>query len=175
MTKVNSKFKLALVELYTPYRHGFHKNKEHHHVYGHYIINYPIKIKEFYNDIERINFDLELACDNMFDFLEQIKYQTRIGKVNHPVIRNYEKIAKNNRQYELQIIEPITVALGNSESDEYSGAIIKTHWISLIQRRWREIRKKRINNMKNLHNLNYREIHGKFPSECNVKFNLGIS
>ena len=81
---------------------------------------------------------------------------------------------KNPKQYELHIIEPIDVSTGDRDVDVYSAAIIKTHWLRVIQRRWREIYKKRIEGKMNVKNLKYREIHGKWPSECTIKFTLGI-
>ena len=68
----------------------------------------------------------------------------------------------------LQIIEPITIGY-------YELAMIKTHWIRLIQRRWREIRKKRLNAKKNIFNLRHREIYGKYPDNCNIPFKLNIN
>ena len=175
MMDINPKFKLAIVELYNPYRHGFHKSKGNQHVYGHHIINYSIDLDEFYNELPTIRSDLQYTNECSIEFLEKVKYETNVTVLSHPIIRNYENIVKHPKQYEIQLIQPITISIGNTEFDNYSAAIVKTHWISLIQRRWREIRKKRFNNMKNITNIKHREIHGKFPSECNIQFNLGIN
>jgi len=175
MTDINPKFKLAVVELYNPYRHGFHNSKLNQHVYGHHIINYSIDLHEFYNELPTIRSDLQYTNKCSIDFLEKVKYETNVNVLEHPIVRNYETIVKNPKQYELQLIEPITISVGNTEFDKYSAAIVKTHWIRLIQRRWREIRKKRINNMKNITNIKHREIHGKFPIEYNIQFKLGLN
>jgi hypothetical protein len=169
----NSKFKLAVVELYSPYRHGFHKGINTC-VYGHHIINYSVDNKEFYNELDDIENDLKYTNEMALEFLENVKYDTRRNVVNHPTIRNYEKIMKNPKQYELHIIEPIDVSTGDRDVDVYSAAIIKTHWLRIIQRRWRNIRKHRINNMKNIANIKHREINGNYPNNCNIKFTLGI-
>jgi hypothetical protein len=174
MIGINPKFKLALVELYTPYRHGFHDEKNKHHVYGHHIINYSIDVDEFYNELNNINTDLKYTNNMTIKSLDRIKYEMNINTVDHPTIRNYEHIINNPKQYEIQIIEPIMVSVGDTEFDTYSAAIIKTHWLRLIQRRWREIRKKRIANMSKLQNLQQREITGNFPNDCCINFSLGI-
>ena len=67
----------------------------------------------------------------------------------------------------LQIVE-------NVEINEYKMCIIKTHFIKLIQRRWREIRKKRIQLKQNVYSLTYRQLYGTFPNTCNIPFKLGI-
>ena len=67
----------------------------------------------------------------------------------------------------LQIIQHI-------EINDYYLAVIKTHWIRLIQKRWKNVFKQRRNAKKNLFNLRHREIYGKFPDSCNIPFKLGI-
>ena len=71
-------------------------------------------------------------------------------KQPHPFIKNYEKIMATPKQFQIQLIEPITVSIGPNETDKYSTAIIKTHLIRLIQRRWRETMKKIIHAKKNV-------------------------
>lgn len=176
MTNCNPpKLQLALVELYNPYRHGFHMTKENNNVYGHHIINYSIDINEFYNDTKDIYSDLKFAYENSIEFMNRIRSETDVRIVKHPTVRNYENIVKNTKQYELQLIQPITISVGDKDSDKYSAAIIKTHWVRIIQRRWRNIREKRIANMKNNDNLKYRETTGEFPRECIIPFRLGIT
>lgn len=174
MLDINSKFKLAVVELYTPYRHGFHTDKNNHHVYGHHIINYSIDVDEFYNELNNINDDLKYTNTMAVESLDRIKYEMSINTLEHPTIRNYENIINNPKQYEIQLIEPITVSTGDTEFDKYSAAIIKTHWIRLIQRKWREFRKEKIKYISNLQNLQQRELTGNYPACCYVRFNLGI-
>ena len=92
----------------------------------------------------------------------------------HPFIRNYKNIMRTPSQLTVQIIKPSTISIGKNEWDKYSVGVNKTHWLRVIQRRWREIYRKRIQSKKNINNLKYREIHGSWPSECNIKFTLGI-
>lgn len=174
MMDINPKFKLAIVELYSPYRHGFHNEKSKHHVYGHHIINYSIDVNEFYNELPTLTTDMKYTNIMAIKSLDIIKYEMNITTLNHPIIQNYENIINNPKQYEIQIIEPVMVSVGDTDFDNYSAAIIKTHWLRLIQRKWREIRKKRIANMSRLQNLQQREITGSFPNDCCINFGLGL-
>ena len=92
-------------------------------------------------------------------------------KININEFGNYYSYIFNNliekKIIGIQIIEPITIGL-------YELAMIKTHWIRLIQRRWREIMKKRLQSKKNIFNLRHREIYGKYPESCNIPFKLGL-
>ena len=171
---INPKFKLAIVELYSPYRHGFHNEKNKHHVYGHHIINYSIDVDEFYNELPTLTTDMKYTNIMAIKSLDIIKYEMNINTLNHPIIRNYENIINNSKQYEIQIIEPVMVSVGDTDFDNYSAAIIKTHWLRLIQRKWREFRKKRIADMSKLQNLQQREINGSFPNDCCINFGLGL-
>jgi hypothetical protein len=52
----------------------------------------------------------------------------------------------------------------------YCVGIIKTFWIKIIQRTWKKIMKKRVEIMKirkSLSAIRYRELNGKWPSNCN--------
>jgi hypothetical protein len=167
-----SNFKLALVELYLPLKHGI-LDKNNTSMYGNYLIVDQIEPSEFYTNMRGLTSDIEVTRKMYREYLEKLKYEMNITQT-HPLIRNYEKIVANPKQFQLQLIEPVTVSIGNNEWDNYSTAVIKTHWIRLIQRRWREITRKRIQTKQNVKNLQYREIHGKWPTECNIKFNLGL-
>tara|TARA_B110000093_G_scaffold137092_1_gene146924 strand:- start:1181 stop:1519 length:339 start_codon:yes stop_codon:yes gene_type:complete len=108
------------------------------------------------------------------DNLNKMEYEMNTTQL-HPFIRNYRNIVGNSKQFAIQIIEPLSVSIGENEWDEYSVGINKTHWIRLIQRRWRNIQEKRLQSRKNINNLKYKEIHGTSSSQCNIKFNLGLS
>ena len=75
---------------------------------------------------------------------------------------------------ELKIIKPIDIKVGPNIWDYYSTGIDKTFWIRLIQRRWRNIQKKRLQSKTNINNLKYKEINGIWPEECYIPFRLGI-
>jgi len=167
-----SNYKLAILEPYLPLKHGI-LNKQHQHLYGHYLVLDTIKLGEFYNKYEELDNDTQNLTKIYNDNLNRLQYEMNVSHL-HPLIRNYRDIIKNSNQFAIQIVEQVTISTGPSDCDTYSVGINKTHWIRLIQRRWREIQKKRLYGMKNLNNLKYREIHGRWPEACNIKFTLGV-
>ena len=169
-----SNYKLAILEPYMPLKHGI-LAKQNHHLYGHYLVLDTIELKEFYGNINELNMDLENINKMYNENLDKMEYELN-NKQLHPFIRNYRNIlSASNKQFTIQIIDPLFISIGENEWDTYSLGINKTHWIRLIQRRWREIQKKRLNSKKNVRNMKYREQCGQWPEECNIKFNLGIS
>lgn len=68
----------------------------------------------------------------------------------------------------INIIEKIPII--DETGDEWTTCVVKTLWISIIQRCWKNIFRKRVEIMKkrkNLYNLRYREIHGRWPNGMN--------
>ena len=167
-----SNYKLAILEPYLPLKHGI-LDKKHHALYGHYLILDTISLKEFYQNINNINNDIKNINNTYNRYLDKLSYEMNITEV-HPFIRNYNNIIRNHNQFTLQIIEPTTFSIGNCEWDNYSVSVNKTYWLRLIQRRWREIYRKRLQQKKNINNLKYKELHGNWPPVCNIKFTLGI-
>jgi hypothetical protein len=167
-----SNYKLAIIEPYLPLKHGILNNK-YQYLYGHYLVLDTINLNEFYKKIDELNSDTEYINKMYNDNLNKLEYEMNNNNL-HPIIRNYRNIIRESNQFTIQIVKPVTISVGKNEWDKYSVAINKTHWIRLIQRKWREIRKKRLQSMKNLANMKYRELHGNWPMECNIKFKLGI-
>lgn len=165
-------FKLALIELYLPLKHGI-TDKQHETIYSNYLILDTIELDEFYENIKQVSSDIKHLTNMYTEYLNRLKYEMNINNL-HPIIRNYEKIIAHPKHYQIQIIQPVTVSIGPNEWDQYSTAVVKTHWIRLIQRRWRSVLKNRISLKRQPKNLKYRETTGRFPSKCNVKFTLGI-
>lgn len=162
---VNSKFKLAIVNLWNGHIHGFIPENE--------IPNEEQLSKYFIND-SSINRDEFFDKDN-YRYIgryikmmnKQISYKIDLNEFGEYYSSIFNNLVKQ-KIIGLQIIEPIRFGL-------YDLAVIKTHWIRLIQRRWREIRKKRFQAKKNLFNLRHREIYGKYPDCCNIPFKLNIN
>jgi hypothetical protein len=167
-----SNYKLAIIEPYLPLKHGI-LNKKHQYLYGHYLVLDTINLNEFYKKIDELNSDANFINKMYNDNLNKLEYEMNNRNL-HPIIRNYRNIIRESNQFTIQIVKPVTISVGNNEWDKYSIAINKTHWIRLIQRKWREFRKKRLQSMKNLTNMKYRELHGNWPIECNIKFTLGL-
>jgi hypothetical protein len=155
-----TRFQIACLELYNPKRHGRASKSL---VEEKYLILHSYDIDEFYNKINDIKGDIEFANTNY-----------HMMSLSHPTIRNYTNIIKNPKHLELRVIEPIKIYFGDGKEDYYSTGIDKTIWIKLIQRRWRNIQKKRIQSKIKIDSLKYRELHGKWPQECNIPFKLGL-
>ena len=155
-----TRFQIACLELFNPNRHG---SAEKALVDETYLILNSYDRDEFYNNIDEIEGDIEFANTNYMN-----------TPLHHPTIRNYTNIIKNPKHLELRVIEPIKIYFGDGKEDYYSTGIDKTIWIKLIQRRWRNIQKKRIQSKIKIDSLKYRELHGKWPQECNIPFKLGL-
>lgn len=167
-----SNYKLALLELYSPLKHGS-LPKKNENLYGHYLILDTIDLNEFYENIDQLNNDTKTLTKMYKDNMDRIEYEMNV-QTFHPFIRNYKNMMKNPKQFEIQIIKPYSVSIGDGDWNAYSMAVNKTHWIRLIQRRWIGFQKKRLQMKKNISHLKYKEIHGRLPAECDVKFNLGL-
>jgi len=168
-----SNYKLAILEPYMPLKHGI-LAKQNHHLYGHYMILDTIELQEFYDNMDELNTETQNINRMYNENLNKMEYEMNTTQL-HPFIRNYRTIVGNSKQFAIQIIEPLSISIGENEWDTYSLGINKTHWIRLIQRRWRAIQEKRLQSRKNIDNLKYKEIHGTWPSQCNIKFTLGLS
>lgn len=152
-----SKFKLAFVEIYNPDIHGTIKGSIKKNIYNSFIVKDTIEINEFYENLSNINEDITYLNEG-YNYAIQNK---------HIFIRNYNNIITNN-YFKIEIIEE------NNNLKNISLAIKKTYLIKIIQKKWRTVLKERHTVRKNIKNLFYREIHGKFPKECNIPFKLGF-
>jgi flagellar biosynthesis chaperone FliJ len=166
-------FELALLELYMPLKHGVLQPIHASKLYGNYIVIERVPIDTFYNQVKKVTKQLKHIKKEYNIYLDKLKYEMNITSL-HPFIRNYEEIIKNPKHYKIEIIQPTTTSIGENEWDQYSTALVKTHWLRLIQRRWRAFLKTRNKEMKNLVNLKHREVTGRFPNHCTTKFQLGI-
>ena len=82
---------------------------------------------------------------------------------NHSVFRNYKNIILKQPYIKPEIAE--CIYLENQECL----AVLKTHWLKLIQRTWKNIIKKRkrvLQKRMDLNSLKQREITGKWPPDC---------
>jgi len=148
----NTRYNIILCELYNEGLHGETSDsvvKSSHLVY--------CRFKQF---------DLEYIEDYVDDFnahyLELISYNDP-AIINHSVFRNYTNIITNQPYIRPEIAE--CVYLENQECV----AILKTFWLRLIQRTWKNIFRKRkyvLSKRSNIASLKHREITGKWPSDC---------
>ena len=117
------------------------------------LTRFNIVLCEFYNEIIHGNYELTLAKKHYL-----VAGRFKILNINY--INNIMDISSNMKLeiaecFDLETLERI--------------AIIKTIWIKLIQRKWKNILKKRkeiIIKRCNPKNLRYKEIYGNWPKDC---------
>ena len=134
-------YELAICELIHPDIHGTDIPKS-----GHYLISWFISQEEFRTR------EYQKILDDMRKF-----YWDRLTSPPHPYIRRYWKIITNRKYYTLQIIDETSLDTGEQ------AAIIKTHWLRIFQRKWRNICRDKKKAMQKIKYLLYRRIHGKWP------------
>jgi hypothetical protein len=126
---MNKKYHLTLCELhYTPI-HGKTEDSDPN-IEGHYLL------------IDKLNtLDNDIHTNNINSWNDRYQYMSKHNKVlkerPHSVIRNYANIVCNKNYIRPEIAECITLPT------EETIVIIKTFWLKIIQRTWRNILKKR--------------------------------
>ena len=160
---------LAICEIWNPDIHGQDENSSPN-IAGQFLVHTTIDLEEF----EELGFDdiIQMLRAGYHAYLS-IYDDDRIER-SHPLIRNYERIVSDNDYIKLDI-----VAVDELEGQEHV-AYLKTHWIRLIQRRWRKIckeRKETIAKRGTPKALQVREQTGKWPKEIRTwpQFRLGLS
>ena len=89
---------------------------------------------------------------------------TKLDLYPHPIVRNFDTIVSNNNYIKFDILQYIL--------DETTGcacAILKTHFIRIIQKKWKKIYAERINiiNERNKYqNIDYYNKYNIWPSNC---------
>jgi hypothetical protein len=144
--KSTTRFNIVLCELYNKRIHGDCENSLAKH---HYLVTG--RFKKF--NIEYINKIIRFL-NNCYLYLPNY---------SHSIYRNYRNIILNPNYLKPEIAECIDL------DTQERIAIIKTIWIKLIQRTWKNIFKKRkeiILKRCNPFSLRYREIYGKWPKDC---------
>jgi hypothetical protein len=101
----------------------------------------------------------ELIYEYSCEMIEDYSYFTR-NVLNHPIFRNYANIVANNKYLNPEIAECIYL------NTQECVAIIKTVWIKLIQRKWKNILNARLTKKQHPNALKYRELTGKWPFDC---------
>ena len=140
-----TRYNISICELYNRRLHG----NENSDVLYHYLVHcrYKFLDMDYINDISN-NINLE--------------YQY-LGNQTHDIFRNYKQIITKENYIKPEITECIYLNTGHCI------AILKTFWLRLIQRKWKNIIKERKNIIKkrcNPNSLTHREITGKWPEDC---------
>jgi len=146
-----TKYNIVLCHLYNTEMHGpidqFYSS--------HHLVDTRFK----YLDIDTID---EIADDISNYYLHLCMIQSK--KIKHTLIQNYKNIIQREDYIKPEIAE--CIYLNTMECI----CILKTFWIKIIQRKWRNIlkeRKKRICIRCHPNSLKYREYYGYWPDNCN--------
>lgn len=144
-----TRFTIALCELFNEKLHGYTSSD----VKYHYLVNTRFK-------------KLNIKCINDYsNFLNNSYiYETNLY---HYIFKNYKNMILRGNYIKPQIVE--VLYLKDDKGFDYCIAIIKTFWIKIIQRTWKNIcvKRKEINCKRaSISSLHYKEINGKWPDNC---------
>jgi hypothetical protein len=145
-------FVIGLCEVFHPCIHGYDIMSSEG-ILNHYLVHTIFTLEEFYDK-------------SYIDTIDQMSEYSS-SPFEHPTIRNYKIISKDVKLHIMKVEE-----LNGGETVAY----IKTHWIRLLQRRWRTIlkeRKKVIQDRSMIKELRKRETTGKWSTKY-PRFTLGI-
>lgn len=147
---MNNKFHIGICELYNEHIHGRTKDSNEN-IDAHYVVTNIIKRSKFMNNGYLNN------ITNIKNNLNTITNLNNINKNLNKIIINYDNIIKNTNYIKLDIF-----SIHILDTKECI-AVIKTHFIRLIQKHWKNVlkeRKRKIQECKMFKNLLYREVHG---------------
>jgi hypothetical protein len=170
-----SRFHLARCEVYHRKRHG-PLDKECFPMKNRILCMESIEFKDLSDYIDNylwkdiVYYILNtIPIDIIKQNLELSENRIRVNQNNWQNIYNNLSPLLHDPCYDkISIIEKIPTIDDNGE--EWTTCVVKTVWISVIQRCWKNIFRKRVEIMKkrkNLYNLRYREIHGRWPNGMN--------
>jgi len=149
---MTNKFALIICELHNKNIHGFTEESDAN-VEGHYLVT------ETFN---QANVNLKKVSKIGRIYARKYRHLTQ-NLLDHSIIRNYQAIVASNKYIQPQIAECIYL------SGDERVAILKTHWICLIQRNWRRVydEQQRIIRMRcDARQLRHREITGSWAKDC---------
>jgi len=154
-------FTLAICDLYHRDKYGFTAESSKN-IHTHFIMYEYIDVEEFYDE-----------TNILITYMQDLWSLQHIQYANHEFLRNYQHYILTKKYNNIEIAETYILPGGEMV------AILKTFWISIIQRCWRKTyqRRKYILQCRKMPTvLYYYEIHGKYPHFCNIwpKFGLGI-
>jgi len=140
-----TRFTIALCDLYNVNIHG------PNHVDGHYIVHCRYK-------------KLHMNWIHETIYFMHVEYQ-QLHTYHHNVFPNYRQIVLQENYIKPEIVECIV-------KNDCCLAIIKTFWIKIIQRAWKNVlenRNKALKNRETIQALRHRELTGKWPTYCHAK------
>ena len=169
-----NKFNLVVCEIFNRNIHGYCEDSDKC-VNGHYLCVHVSRNRSIFDGRDcdsdddnelfvYLNEDEAHICDIVdLQSAYYINYARHITR-KHNIIRNYHKIITQNNYIQPHIGEVIYLSSGECV------AVLKTMWLRLVQRCWRRVYNEKnrvINRRKQLSSLKFREVHGKWPNDCN--------
>ncbi len=146
----STKYNIVLCELYNN-THGT-PNTNSQHLYYNYLTIYRFKTLNI-NEINEIVF----VYNDCYEFIEN---RNRLSP-----IRNFENISTRDNYVKPEIAQCIVLESGHNVS------ILKTFWLRLVQRRWKNIFRNRKNILRlrcQPAALKFRETHSCWPANCAI-------
>jgi len=153
-------YELAVCELFHPYLHG-HDDNSSAGVIGHYLVYMTLTASEFFSG----DYEDELSIAKRY-LSSDIALLHRNRSRRHPTIRNYYALTQNMDRYmSVQIVKQEELQPGGEQV-----GYIKTFWLRILQRRWRNVcrRRREIKRARCLpQHVRYRQLHGRWPAALN--------
>ena len=152
MSQSSTKFSLVICELHNKNIHGFTKESDAN-VQGHYLVTETFDQQK--TNIKKIHKICKMYTKQYGQLSPNL--------LDHPILRNYPNIVANDKYIQPQIAECIYL------SGDERVAIIKTHWIRLIQRNWRRVynEQQRVQRIRrDPRQLQHRQITGSWAKDC---------
>lgn len=164
---IMSSTSLAICELFNPVIHGL-TDKSSTGICGHFIIHNTVSLDELHDS------SFEDVIEMMRNGYEEYLSVWGDRLPLHPIVSNYEAIISGNKNINIDIV--VVDELNGSECVGY----IKTHWLRIVQRRWKKIyteRQEIIRQRGCAKSILMREATGKWPKELRLmpRFTLGLS
>jgi hypothetical protein len=148
-------YELAYCELHNPQFHGGnYDNEDDKLMCGKYL--YINKVRPLFPS-NNSNIQRGYRNTNLINELRYMRRNNVITNVYHPTIRNYSNIICKRDYRNAQIVQRIR------GPGPYSSAVIKTHYLRLLQRKWKRIyaeKQRLIALRKNPRAIRFRELNG---------------
>tara|TARA_B110000285_G_C15129747_1_gene622742 strand:- start:1903 stop:2379 length:477 start_codon:yes stop_codon:yes gene_type:complete len=144
----NSKYKVALCEYWTPFRHG----SSNYIIQDKLILYNYLDYDYLFNEFQDLTAFIHIGMQN-YDLINNTN-------TKHKRINNYLNIISKKNYIQPEIVEVVEI----KDNDlTYTTCIKKTFWLRIFQRKFKKYYNKKIQFMKNIFNLRHREINGKYP------------
>lgn len=145
--------KLAYCEIYKPTQHGIlDDNYDKFKIYTSIMYQLELSLDEFYeNGEETTRIEWENNGPWLGQYYSPEEYYSESSIFYNPYVRNSCAIKLN----ELHIVKRVYYK-------DYEFCILKTCWLKIFQRKWKKYYKDMMERRKNIKNLQWRSIHGKW-------------